>query len=69
MFLYVDMFAVSCRCIDLLSGYNGLDLFSLERQELERLLGREDGRYLDSLLTVQKSNAGVNFRTFRDFQS
>lgn len=58
---WLEVKGFSGRCIDLLSGYNGLDLFSLERQELERLLGREEGRYLDSLLTVQKSNAG--FRT------
>lgn len=45
--------------MDLLQGYTGLDLFNLDRHELERLLGRDEGRHLDSLLTVQKSNAGV----------
>jgi len=47
------------RCVDLLDGYSGLDLFNLDKRELERLLGRDDGRHLDSLLTVQKNNAGV----------
>ena len=45
--------------MDLLSGYNGLDLFGLDKHELERLLGRDEGRHLDSLLMVQKNNAGV----------
>ena len=48
-----------CRCMDLLNGYTGIDLFDLEKKELERLLGRDEGKHLDSLLTVQKSNCGV----------
>ena len=46
--------------MELLSGYHGIDLFDLDRQELERLLGRDEGKHLDSLLTVQKSNCGVS---------
>jgi hypothetical protein len=46
--------------MDLLYGYNGLDLFGLDKHELERLLGRDEGRHLDSLLMVQKNNAGVS---------
>ena len=46
--------------MELLSGYHGIDLFDLDREELERLLGRDEGKHLDSLLTVQKSNCGVS---------
>ena len=48
------------RCMELLNGYHGIDLFDLDRKELERLLGRDEGKHLDSLLTVQKSNCGVS---------
>lgn len=51
----------SRRCIELLNGYNGADLFGLTKHELERLLGRDEGRSLDSYLLIQKNNAG--FRT------
>ena len=47
--------------MDLLHGYTGIDLFDLEKKELERLLGRDEGKHLDSLLTVQKSNCGVRY--------
>lgn len=58
---WIEMKGFSRRCMDLLYGYNGLDLFGLDKHELERLLGRDEGRHLDSLLMVQKNNAG--FRT------
>ncbi|XP_053384488.1 epidermal growth factor receptor kinase substrate 8-like isoform X7 [Mercenaria mercenaria] len=58
---WIEIKGFSRRCMDLLTGYNGLDLFGLDKHELERLLGRDEGRFLDSLLMVQKNNAG--FRT------
>ncbi|WAR03530.1 ES8L2-like protein [Mya arenaria] len=58
---WLDMKGFSRRCLELLQGYSGLDLFNLDKKEIERLVGREDGQRLYSLLEVQKVNA--NYRT------
>lgn len=47
-------------CLQTLQGYNGQDLFGMQRKEMERMLDRDEAHRLDSQLTVQKNISGVN---------
>ena len=46
-------------CIETLEGYTGDELFSMGRKEMDRLLGKDEGHTLDSMLTVQKKISNV----------
>lgn len=43
---------------------SGEQLFKLKRPELEKYCGKEEGSRLDSQLTLQRKQAGVNFNSF-----
>ncbi|KAI0228913.1 hypothetical protein LSAT2_020696 [Lamellibrachia satsuma] len=46
------------RTLHMLDGTTGRQLFEMDRGQLERLCGHEEGARLDSQLTVQKNIAG-----------
>ncbi|KAL5006255.1 hypothetical protein ScPMuIL_015061 [Solemya velum] len=49
-------------CLQTMEGYNGQELFDMQRREMERLLDREEAHRLDSQLTVQKNISGYGTR-------
>lgn len=42
-----------------LSGMDGDKLFALKRDQLEQFCGREEGRRLDSQITISRNTSGV----------
>ncbi|XP_060080846.1 epidermal growth factor receptor kinase substrate 8-like isoform X1 [Ylistrum balloti] len=51
----------SRHCVNTFDGYNGEDLFAMQRKEMNRLLEKDEAHKLDSMLLVQKkiSNYGT----------
>lgn len=48
------------RIIRQMSGMDGNELFSLTKKQLEDFCGKEEGRRLDSQITVSRNISGVN---------
>jgi hypothetical protein len=42
-----------------LAGMNGNELFSLKRSQIENYCGKEEGRRLDSQITISRNTTGV----------